>query len=365
MRLFNTRLDILAATLKDRDGAAHKQAVLDCRATLGRVPTDSFPIRKVWGEVESAWTGPFWVLPTQAKLDFLRLKVAPLLRFVPDVDIAAETFTHKVERLKLQSIQGKTSPDLCDSIAGDVSLLPQYVLEDAGKQPSVQLVVSSGLDRATADELTVVIQELAGEMRNKRRVESAFLQLDLPDYIAGKTYVLIGPKGQPVHVDEYRRRIEQRITDIAEAHPALVAIREGKVPSDDQLVDLERVLHNDLAGGVLQVSGKTVRQAYGLKLDNKRGFLGFARHVLDADAIPDYEAVVTRAFDGHITARNYTGDQIRFLRSVQEVFISKGRLSRADLYDPPLTTFGRNAVDRFFAPSEIDSIVALADQLAA
>jgi type I restriction enzyme R subunit len=365
VRLFNTRTDILMATLDDRHGEAHRQAILDCRAMLERVPTESFPVRKVWTEIESAWTDSFWVRLARDKLDFLRIAVAPLLRFVPDVDLAAETFTHKVERLKLQILQGNASADLLESIAKDVSLLPPHVLEDAQRQSSVRLVLSNDLAEATPEALTRAINDLAPQMRNKRHVESAFLQLDLPDFIAGKSFVLIGASGQPVHVEEYRRRVEQRVTDIAERHPALVAIREGRQPSDDQLVDLERVLHNDLEGGALQLSDKTVRQAYGLKLDHKLGFLGFARHVLDIDAIPDYETVVARAFADHITSRNYTGDQIRFLRSVQDVFIEQGRLSEADLYEPPLTTFGRNAVDRFFAPAEIKGIVALAEQLAA
>ena len=107
------------------------------------------------------------------------------------------------------------------------------------------------------------------------------------------------------------------------------------------------------------------RQAFGVKLDGRLGFLGFARHVLQLDAIPDYEAVVARAFEEYITSHNYSGDQIRFLRSVQEVFIAKGRLSEADLYEPPLTTFGRNAADRFFDPEEIQQIVQLAEHLAA
>jgi type I restriction enzyme R subunit len=66
----------------------------------------------------------FWTLITPAKLDFLRLHVAPLLRFAADVDVAAETFTHKVERLKLQILQATPSPQLLQSIAEDVSLLP-------------------------------------------------------------------------------------------------------------------------------------------------------------------------------------------------------------------------------------------------
>ena len=50
---------------------------------LSRVPTESFLVRKVWGEVESAWTDDFANHVTKEKLDFLRLKVAPLLRLRP------------------------------------------------------------------------------------------------------------------------------------------------------------------------------------------------------------------------------------------------------------------------------------------
>ena len=365
VRLFNTRLDILAVSLNDRSSAAYTHGTLACRAMLDRVPTDSYPIRKVCAEVESAWTSEFWEALTQPRLDFLRLKVAPLLRFIPNVDIAAETFAHKIERLNLQILRGKPSADLLESIAQDVSRLPPHVLNDARRQTSMRLILSADLAQAPPDRLAQAIEDLAPQMRNKRRTESAFLHLDLPDFIAGKSFVLIGPAGQPVHVEEYRRRVEQRITDLAEAHPALVAIREGRQPTDSELVDLERMLHNDLAGGALQLSEKTVRQVYGFRLDHKLGFLGFARHVLDLDALPDYEAVVARGFEAHITSHNYSGDQIRFLRSVQEVFIENGRLSEADLYEPPLTVFGRNAVDRFFAPAEIKDLVALTEQLAA
>ncbi len=107
VRLFNTRLDILAATLNDRDGEAHSQAIADCRAMLSRIPSDSFLVRKVWGEVEARMgqTHSGSASP-RTSIDFLRLKVAPFLRYVADVDVAAETFTNKVERLNLQILQG-------------------------------------------------------------------------------------------------------------------------------------------------------------------------------------------------------------------------------------------------------------------
>ena len=67
----------------------------------------------------------------------------------------------------------------------------------------------------------------------------------------------------------------------------------------------------------------------------------------------------------HIADHHYNADQIRFLRSVQEVFLQKRQLVEADLYEPPLTVFGRNAVERFFSPAEIRELLELANTLAA
>jgi hypothetical protein len=54
------------------------------------------------------------------------------------------------------------------------------------------------------------------------------------------------PNGTPVHVEEYRKRIDHRILRIADEHPALRAVREGRSPTSDQLIDLERLLQDEL-----------------------------------------------------------------------------------------------------------------------
>jgi len=54
-----------------------------------------------------------------------------------------------------------------------------------------------------------------------------------------------------------------------------------------------------------------------------------------------------------ISAELLFGRSIRFLRSVKDVFLAKRRLVVADLYDAPLTSFGRNAVDRLFTPPQV------------
>ena len=359
--VFNTRLKILECHLPDHTAEAFRQAITDLRAMMARVPRDSFPVKKVWLQVAPAWEDDFWTLITLAKLDFLRLHVAPLLRFAADVDVAAETFTHKAERLKLQILQATPSPQLLQSIAEDVSLLPD-IAERFRSSPSATLALSADLATATPAQLTQIIRDLAPQMKNRRGRPSAFLKIDLPDFIATHGYISVGEGGHQVLVEEYKRRVDARVLEIVERHPALAALREGREVTDDQLVDLERTLHRELGRDDIQLSSRNIRLAYGLRVDN---FLAFLRHLLALDAIPDYPQVVQRGFERHIQAHNYNAEQIRFLRSVQEVFLAKRTLVEADLYDPPLTNFGRNAVERFFTPQEIGDLLHLTQSLAA
>ena len=359
--LFNTRLKILECHLPDHTAEAFRQAVSDLRAMIGRIPRDSFPIKKAWIQISSVWDDDFWALITATKLDFLRLQVAPLLRFAPDVDVAAETFTHKVERLKLQILQATPSPQLLQSIAEDVSLLPD-IAELVHSSPSAALALSTDLPTAAPAQLTQMIRDLAPQMKNRRDRPNAFLKIDLPDFIASHGYISVGEAGQQILIEEYKRRVDARVLEIVARHPALAALREGREVRDDQLIDLERTLHRELGREDIQLSSRNMRIAYGVRVDN---FLAFLRHLLALDTLPDYAQVVQRGFEQHIQAHNYNAEQIRFLRSVQEVFLAKRTLVEADLYDPPLTNFGRNAVERFFTPQQIGDLLQLTQSLAA
>jgi type I restriction enzyme R subunit len=48
---------------------------------------------------------------------------------------------------------------------------------------------------------------------------------------------------------------------------------------------------------------------------------------------------------------------------VQNVFLQKRRLELADLYDPPLSSFGEDAVERWFSQEEVDEMLAFVRSL--
>jgi type I restriction enzyme R subunit len=210
--------------------------------------------------------------------------------------------------------------------------------------------------------MDTVIRDLAPQMKNRRDRPNGFLKIDLPDFIAAHGYISVGEGGQQILIEEYKRRVDARVLEIVEKDPALAALREGREVTDEQLVDLERALHRELGRDDIQLSSRNIRIAYGLRVDN---FLAFLSHLLALDTLPDYPQVVQRGFERHIQAHNYNAEQIRFLRSVQQVFLTKRSLVEADLYDPPLTNFGRNAVERYFTPQQIGNLLQLTQSLAA
>jgi type I restriction enzyme R subunit len=273
-----------------------------------------------------------------------------------------------------------------ESIREDVAYLPDFVHQNPQLEASVQTCLTSRLETATPQELTQVIADLAGQMRNRRDRPSAFVELDLADQIAASGYITLGDGGVQVYVEEYRRRVEERILDLVVNHPTIAAIERGEAVTDFQLVELERTLRHELGEGIAaavtataagrvgeyggegsQPQGRqdvvsNIRKAFDTKTSS---LLGFLRELLDMSEVPDYESVVHRSFEQHIAQRQYNSDQIRFLRVVQNVFLQNNRLELDDLYEAPLNRFGEDVIERWFSDREIRDLIEFTQRIAA
>jgi type I restriction enzyme R subunit len=360
--LFNTRLKLLGEYLGDKPSPERDTLITRLRAQIAEIPTDSFLVKKVLPDIQHAWEDNFWRYLTADKLEFLRLKVGPLLRYVPGVDVQAATFTSKVERLKLQIVTGKDTEAIIQSIAEDASRLPNFVVEDPQKAAIVNLCLSPQLANASMNELDRVIDVLAEEMKNRRERPNAFITLNLPDFIEMRGYIFLKGGSERIYVEEYKKRVEERILKLIETHPTIAAIDHGEEVSDEQLIDLERALRHDLSNGDLELSEDNIRRAYGMKVGS---FLGFLRDLFELGNIPDYQDVVRRQFEAYLEGHRFNGDQILFLRMVQNVFLQRRHLQLLDLYQSPFTRFGNDAIERLFTPEERDDILRFTETLAA
>lgn len=359
--IFNTRLKQLELDLDTQDTPDFQRTIAALRQQVTQIPTESFLVKRALPDIEEAWTDAFWLHLNPRKMEFLKLKVGPLLRYASAVDVEAATFTSKVERLKWQQRAGKDTTATAESIAQDVTRLPDDIVNDPKLRPLVELAATpTRLAEAKPDELVQVMATLAPVMRRRREQENVFLLLDLPDSIDLRGYILLRPGTEPVYVKEYRERVEKRINELVANHPAIQAIQRGEMPDDWLLIDLERTLRQELGSGDAEVNETLIRKAYGLKVGS---LLAFLRAVLGLDILPDYDEVVQRQFEAFIQRHNYNANQINFMRAVENVFLQKRHLQRADLYDEPLSRFGDDAVDRWFTPREVEEVLELAQKL--
>jgi type I restriction enzyme R subunit len=359
--IFNTRLKLLDLFLNDQASEEARRAIADLRAQIDIIPTESILVKRIYPEIQEVWGDNFWRYLTPDKLSFLKLKVGPLLRYAPGGDVRAATFTSKVERLKLQILTGRDPSDAALSIAEDVSRLPNdFVRGDPSREQAHRLCLSPRIKEASVAELNQVIDTLA-ELMNKRRARpSDFLELDLADLIDTRGYILLYGGSQRVYVEEYRRRVDERILELVAGHPTIEAIERGGPVSDQQLIELERTLRQELGGGELELSEANIRKAYGLRVGS---LLEFLRRLLEIEGIPDYADIVHRQFEDYVAGHPFNADQIRFMRAVENVFLNRRRLELADLYDPPLTRFGQDAVERWFSEDEVNDVLGFVETL--
>ncbi|MGG6270158.1 type I restriction-modification enzyme R subunit C-terminal domain-containing protein [Leptolyngbya sp. AN03gr2] len=362
VKIFNTRLKLLTLYLEDQGSADCQRVIQDLRSQIAQIPTDAFSVQRIYRQIEQAWGDSFWRYLTKQKIEFLKTQVAPLLRFASNVDVAAATFTNKVERLKTEILEGNPKPATLESIAEDVSYLPDFVHEDPKLQQSIQICLSARLRSATVPELTQIVADLAEQMKNRRERPSSFVEIDLADQIATRGFITLGDGGEQVYVEEYRQRVETKILELVVVHPTIEAIERGERVTDLQLIALERSLKQELGSGSIQLTQGNIRKAFDMKVTS---LLGFLRELLDLREVPDYEAIVQRNFEQHIAQRQYNANQIRFLRAVQSVFLQKRRLEMADLYEEPLNRFGEDVVERWFTEEQVQEILNLIEQLAA
>jgi type I restriction enzyme R subunit len=375
--IFNTRLLKLRIFLGDQSSADAQRIIRDVRADIARIPLESFSIKKVFKDVREAWPArlqgepnavaggedDFWKYITEEKLEFLRLKVAPLLRFVPNIRTVEAFFISKMERCGLAHLQHKDLAPHIQSIREDVSLLPTNIAEVSSRQKYIDAMLSNDFWMTrTIASIDEAKEALAPVMRYKRERPSLVFELGLDDIIAMRKWVFLRKDSKRMYVEEYRKLIEEKIEKIAAQHPTIAKLKAGDSINAEDLVRLEESLETELGTDEISLDDENILKAFGVRVGS---LVDFLKHVLKIESLPSYETVVRKSFDAFILEHNYNADQSRFLRVVQSVFLQRKKVEVVDLYEEPFTSFGMNAVDKLFSESEIEELIILVKRLAA
>lgn len=115
-------------------------------------------------------------------------------------------------------------------------------------------------------------------------------------------------------------------------------------------------IREELGDSDIELTEENIRRAYRMQVTSMWEFL---RNLLELDGIFGYEEIVVRQFSEYMGRYPFDGNRIRFLRGVQSIFLQKRCLELADFYDPPLDSFGEDAVDCCFEQGDIEELLSL------
>lgn len=355
VRLFRLRLEkwqLLHALQQDS-----QIAIADLRAMLQAMPRNSINVRPHWDELDAL--AAQWPTPSQSAIEHLSQTIAPLMRLAPLAGLDELQFRIWCERLTVAWLksdigeQTKVRERIQEAIISLAETIPevQHVAEQRA------WVQSAGfwqhLDTARLITLQSVFAPL---MRYRTTTPSHTVEVNLPDSITQRSWIIYGPTGEGAFAESYREQVEALVRRLADQLPELAKLKQGETLNDDELERISDTLNQ----ADLFVTEDTLRKAFEAPVASLADVL---RHILCEGAhLPNREQRINAAFDAFIAAHgDLRANQLNFLRSVKAAVLRHGRITRATLSEPPLSRVGR--VETLFPPQDIDELINLANQL--
>lgn len=357
VRLFRLRLEqwqLLHAQQHDTQAA-----IADLQLMLQALPRTSINVRPHWDELDKLATE--WPNPTQSIVENLSQTIAPLMRLAPLAGLDELQFRIWCERLTIAWLKG----DLVEQTKLQKQI-QEAITSLADKIPDVQRVAeqrawvqSKGYwQHLDLTRLTTLQTVFAPLMRYRTSTPSRTIEINLPDTITKRSWIIYGPTGEGAFAESYREQVEACVRRLADQLPELAKLKQGDYLNDGELERIgETLIQTDLF-----ITEDTLRKAFEAPAASLADFL---RHILcEGSHLPNREQRINKAFDEFIAAHGYLrANQLNFLRAVKAAVIRHGRITRATLSEPPLSRVGR--VETLFPANDINELIDLTDQLLA
>ncbi len=357
VRLFRLRLDKLQL-LRSYGMVAEANATrTQLQQMLAELPHDNVNIRPHHSRLTQLATDTAWALFDETLLAELKQSIAPLLRFLPNANLAVLTFAVKTERLANAYLAGETEQieNLRPHLIQDLQLLPTGLPDVAAVQNQHIWMQSDGFWAHLDYGRILTLQEtFAPLMRYRQRRQQEIITLNLPDHIAAR-WIMYGPSGEGTLKETYREQVQTHVRQLADHHPTLLKLKARQPLNDADITDLAQTL--DRAD--LFINAETLREAYE---QPKADLIDFMGHILGLAHVASREEEIRAAFDQFLADHpTFTATQLSFLRMVRTVIIQQNRLTQDDLRRPPFTRLG--LADELFNPPQLQEIIRFTQQL--
>ena len=359
-RLFRLRLEKLALLRSQGETAAIATTLTQLQQMLAQLPQENINVRSHLAELADLSQPEAWEDLDGAKIEHLSTGIAPLLRFLPDISLPVMTFEVKTERLAIAQLTAEIDQidKQRESITADLNLLPVNLREIQTQREKLAWVNSSGFwDHLTYDRILDLQTTFAPLMRFRQRPRHDLIELNLPDQIATRRWIIYGPSGEGAFAESYREQVEAYVRTLAEQHSVIQKLSQGEDLSEAEIEAIAQLLNQ----ADLFITEEGLRQVYDRPDASLTDFL---RHILGLTRLTSREEEISAVFEEFIAAHpTFTAKQIHFLRAVRSAVVRRAKLTVEDLEQAPFNRVG--AVRRMFREPELEEILIFANQFAA
>ena len=347
-RIFRIRLTQLKHFMDIGDQNRVEEVKKKILNDIKSLPMDSIGIQDNMRDMEKALSPKLWESYAIDPIDFLHKKIAPLMRYKPNVNLSEAFFTSKVERLAVGLLknQEEVSERLKKGIANDLECLPTNLSIIQKKEELLDKVKSIPFwGKVDYKDTQMLIKEFAELMKYKKPEPQKPIIIDIGDMIQKREFITYGIDGTLVHVKEFREKIEKRIKELANEHPTIQKILNSEVITEEDIEALEETLNGD----DLTLSDDILKQFY------SGTFVNFIKEIFGLYKEQTSEEKIDEAFKTYLVENNkqYNADQFNFIRTIKSVFMKKKHIEFSDLFEPPFTNFGINAPIPLFQKDEL------------
>jgi type I restriction enzyme, R subunit len=358
VKVFKTRLSklkLFQKTTQEQFKHVKDEIISDIKS----LPDNSITVKENLRNIDKSLSDEIWNDLDDKSFEFLDLQIAPLMRCCNDINIYQYQFLLKVEKLGLYFIVDKKEEleKYRNSIIEDIKCLPRNLKTVKEKEAAIVKVLSDDFwQNLDYDKIEYIKNNLTEIMKHKWVEPPPIVELDLDDKVVERKWIEFGPEGEGDYVINYRRNVEKKVTELADSHPALLKIKQDIPVSDKDIMDLEETLNSP----ELYINEDNLRKTYSRSYGT---LLQFVKSILGMYKFPEPEEIINESFNTYVVERNnrnsLTAEQIRFLRTVKNVFAKKKQIEYEDLFEPPFTQFGTDAATRLFSEEEIKEIIGV------
>jgi type I restriction enzyme R subunit len=331
-RLFRLLLQASRAIEPTRPELAARW-IAQARGLIAQLPVESAGVREHRHLVDDITADLFWESLTPAKYQLLTLEVAPLMRFLPGVDLEAASFQSRILEFALAQATNDTSKAqshaerLREAIArlpaAHPDVAPHAALVSKLRQPAWSA-------SATMDEIDA-LESLATLMRHRVREGQHIITLDLEDALQEQKWIVVGPDATEFDPETYRDEVETRVRTLGDSHPAILKLTTGQPLAEGDIAAIEEVLD----APELYITTESLQKVY----DAPHGtLLQLLKHALGVEALQPREDAIKVAFESFVADHGYLeAEQILFVRLFAARLIQAGRVVKSDLHEQPFT----------------------------